>query len=157
MKTLVSSILAALLLSSGWASADTNSDVKATFDRFVTAQNAHDLSAVRELLLDSPDFLWVTRGTPIWGRDAALKRFETLYQGTWKLAPETSNLKVVTLSSTSAQLFVPIVFNIGATGQPAPDAPFLMNQTLVKTKGGWRIASILPIPLPAPPLPSPAK
>ena len=76
MKTLVSSFLAStLMLSSGRAAADTNSDVKATFDRFVTAQNAHDLSAVRELLLDSPDFLWVTRGAPIWGRDAALRRF----------------------------------------------------------------------------------
>jgi hypothetical protein len=112
---------------------------------------------VRELLLDSPDFLWVTRGMPVWGRDAALKRFETLYQGTWKLAPDRSNLKVVELSATSAQLFVPIVFNIGAPGQAAPDTPFLMNQTLVKTKDGWRIASILPIQLAAPPPPSPVK
>jgi ketosteroid isomerase-like protein len=158
MKTLVSSILfATLMLSSGRACADTSSEVKAAFDRFVAAQNAHDLSAVRELLLDSPDFLWVTRGTPVWGRDAALKRFETLYQGTWKLAPDRSNLKVVALSATSAQLFVPIVFNIGAPGQAAPGTPFLMNQTLVKTKDGWRIASILPIPLAAPPPPSPVK
>ena len=57
------------------------------FDQFVKAQNSHDVAAVRELLLDSPNFLWVTRGAPIWGRDAALKRFETLYQGTWKLRP----------------------------------------------------------------------
>ena len=42
------------------------------------------------------------------------------------------------------------LFNIGATGQPAPDTPFLMNQTLVKTPAGWRIASILPIPVPPP-------
>lgn len=33
---------------------------------------------------------------------------------------------------------------------PAPDALFLMNQTLVKTGAGWCIANILPIPLPAP-------
>jgi hypothetical protein len=59
-------------------------------------------------------------------------------------------LKVVLLSDTTAQLYVPIMFNIGPPGQPAPDAPFLMNQTLVKTAAGWRIANILPIPLPPP-------
>ena len=62
-------------------------DVKGVFDRFISAQNAHNGTAVRELLLDSPNFLWVTRGAPIWGRDAAMKRFEELYQGTWKLSP----------------------------------------------------------------------
>ena len=132
------------------ASASPEDDVRAAFDQFVIAQNSHDVAAVRELLLDSPNFLWVTRGAPIWGRDAALKRFETLYQGTWKLSPDVVNLKAVLLSDTTAQLYVPINFNIGPPGQPAPDAPFLMNQTLVKTTAGWRIANILPIPLPSP-------
>lgn len=132
------------------ARAATEDDVRATFDQFVKAQNSHDVAAVRELLLDSPSFLWVTRGAPIWGRDAALKRFEALYQGTWKLSPDIANLKAVLVSETTAQLYVPITFNIGPPGQPAPDAPFLMNQTLVKTNTGWRIANILPIPLPAP-------
>lgn len=149
-------LAAVFTLSGGYAFASVDDDVKATFDRFVAAQNAHDVSAVRDVLLDSPNFLWVTRGVPIWGRDAALKRFETLYQGTWKLSPDTANLKVVLVTDTTAQLFVPIMFNIGAPGQPASDAPFLMNQTLVKTAAGWRIASIVPIPLPAP-IPAAAK
>ena len=144
-------VLAAAVLVTGAANAAPEDEIKTTFDRFVAAQNAHDVAAVRELLLDSPNFLWITRGTPIWGRDAALKRFETLYQGTWKLSPDLSNLKVMVLSDTTAQLFVPIVFNIGPAAQPAPDTPFLMNQTLVKTPSGWRVASILPIPVPAPP------
>ena len=156
MKTILATLAAVLMMSTGHAFAGVDDDVRATFDRFVAAQNAHDVSAVRDSLLDSPNFLWVTRGAPIWGRDAALKRFETLYQGTWKLSPDTSNLKVVLLSDTTVQLFVPIMFNIGPPGQPAPDAPVLMNQTLVKTAAGWRIASILPIPLP-PPAPAPAK
>ncbi len=59
-------------------------EIRTLFDRFVAAQNAHDLSAVRGLLWDSARFLRVTRGTPIWGREAALKRFEALYQGTWR-------------------------------------------------------------------------
>ena len=156
MKIILATLTAVLTMSAGYALAGADDDVKATFDRFVAAQNAHDVSAVRELLLDSPNFLWVTRGVPIWGRDAALKRFETLYQGTWKLSPDTANLKVVLLNDTTAQVFVPIMFNIGPPGQPAPDAPFLMNQTLVKTMAGWRIANILPIPAP-PPAPAPTK
>lgn len=156
MKIVLATFAALLAMSAGRVFAGIDDDVKATFDRFVAAQNAHDVSTVRDLLLDSPDFLWVTRGAPIWGRDAALKRFETLYQGTWKLSPDTSHLKVVVLSDTTAQLFVPIIYNVGPPGQPAPDAPFLMNQTLVKTAAGWRIANILPIPVP-PPAPAPAK
>jgi ketosteroid isomerase-like protein len=143
-------LTAVLTFATSSALAGVEDDVKATFDRFVVAQNSHDVSAVRDALLDSASFLWVTRGAPIWGRDAALKRFEMLYLGTWKLSPDTANLKVVLLSDTTAQLYVPVMFNIGPAGQPAPDAPFLMNQTLVKTSAGWRIASILPIPLPAP-------
>jgi hypothetical protein len=156
VKAILAILVALLALSAGNAFAGADDDVKTTFARFVAAQNAHDVSGVRDTLLDSPNFLWVTRGVPIWGRDAALNRFETLYQGTWKLSPDTANLKVVLLSDTTAQLFVPIMFNIGQPGQPAPDAPFLMNQTLVKTAAGWRIASILPIPLPAP-VPAPPK
>ena len=139
-----------LAFSSFVASPASEDDVRATFDQFVKAQNSHDIVGVRDLLLDSPNFLWVTRGAPLWGREAALKRFESLYKGTWKLSPDMPNLKTVLVSETTAQLYVPITFNIGAAGQPAPDTLFLMNQTLVKTSAGWRIANILPIPLPAP-------
>ena len=153
---IIAALVAISALSSTSATGAPEDDVRATFDRFVAAQNAHDVNGVRELLLDSPNFLWITRGTPIWGRDAAMKRFESLYQGTWKLTPDSAGLKVVLLSDGIAQLYVPIMFNIGAPGQPATDAPNLMNQTLVKTAAGWRVASILPIPLPIP-TPAPAK
>ena len=124
-------------------------EVRATFDRFVTAQNAHDVKAVELLLLGSPDFLWITRGMPVWGPDAALKRFAELYEGTWKLDPELANLKVVMIGDNVAQIYVPIIFTIGAPGQPPQPTRFLMNQILVKTPSGWRVSSILPIPAPA--------
>jgi len=141
-------ILALAATAASAASAASEDDVRAAFDQFVKAQNSHDVEGVRELLLDSPNFLWVTRAAPIWGREAALKRFESLYQGTWKLTPDMQNLKAVLVSDTTAQLYVPITFNIGAAGHPAPDTPFLMNQTFVKTPTGWKIANILPIPVP---------
>ena len=148
MGTLLVAGASALLPSAATAAGE--DEVRAVFNQFVEAQNSHDVAGVRELLLDSPNFLWVTRGAPVWGREAALRRFESLYQGTWKLSPDMSNLKTVLVSETTAQLYIPITFNIGAPGQPASDTPFLMNQTLVRTAAGWRIASILPIPLPAP-------
>jgi ketosteroid isomerase-like protein len=124
-------------------------DVRATFDRFVAAQNAHDIKAVESLLLASPDFLWITRGTPIWGQDAALKRFAALYQGTWRLDPEPSGLKVIMIGDGAAQVYAPIMFTIGAPGQPPQQTKFLLNQVLVKTQEGWKVSSILPIPAPA--------
>jgi ketosteroid isomerase-like protein len=124
-------------------------EVRATFDRFVAAQNAHDIKAVESLLLGSPNFLWITRGTPVWGHDAALKRFTALYDGTWRLDPEPSGLKITMIGDGVAQIYVPIIFTIGNAGQQPQQTRFLMNQVLVKTPGGWRVSSILPIPAPA--------
>jgi hypothetical protein len=124
-------------------------EVRATFDHFVAAQNGHDAKAVEALLLDSPNFLWITRGTPVWGVDPAMKRFATLYQGTWRLDPDAASLKVMMLADGVAQLYVPIMFTIGPSGQSAQPTRFLMNQVLVKTATGWRVSSILPMPAPA--------
>jgi uncharacterized protein (TIGR02246 family) len=121
-------------------------EVRAAFERFVAAQNAHDEKAVASLLLDSPDFLWITRGTAVWGPEAAMKRFAALYQGTWQLEPLPSELKVMIIDDSVAQLFIPITFTIGGAGQSAQTTRFLMNLVLRKTADGWKVSSILPIP-----------
>jgi uncharacterized protein (TIGR02246 family) len=151
MRNAVRLLLAALAVAAApLAPASPPEEVRQTFDRFVAAQNAHDLRAVEALLLDSADFLWITRGTPIWGREAALKRFQALYEGTWQLAPDANALKVAMLGDNAAQLFVPISFSIGAPGQAPQTTRFLMNQVLVKTPAGWKVSAILPIPAPVP-------
>ena len=139
-----------LTLSIKTAAAAPEDDVRATFDRFVIAQNAHDVKAVESLLLGSPNFLWITRGTPIWGAEAALKRFAVLYEGTWRLEPEASGLKVTMIGDGAAQVYVPIVFTIGAAGQQPQPTRFLMNLVLTRTASAWKVSSILPIPAPAP-------
>lgn len=146
----VASVLAVLALVplSSSARAGSADEVKTLFERFVAAQNAHDLKAVGEMLLDSQSFLWITRGSPIWGRDAALQRFQVLYQGTWRLDPTMAELRVVDLGDGVAQLFVPVTFMIAPAGQTAQPSKFLMNQILVRSGQGWKIASILPIPVP---------
>ena len=144
-------VISLVMLSvAGMAQAGTEDEVKALFVKFVAAQNAHDAKAVGQLLQDSPQFLWVTRGLPVWGRDAALKRFEALYQGTWSLDPKIDELKVIELQPGVAQLYVPITFMISPAGQTAQPTRFLMNQIVVKTADGWKVSSILPIPAPQP-------
>ncbi|MCK1453552.1 nuclear transport factor 2 family protein [Bradyrhizobium sp. 35] len=145
-----SAVIAALCVAPRLALAASEDEVRAAFEQFVAAQNAHDVKAVEGLLLTSPDFLWITRGAPIWGKDAALKRFAALYQGTWQLDPDTAGLKVIMLGDGAAQVYLPITFAIGPAGQPAQQTRFLMNQVLIKTAAGWKVSSILPIPAPAP-------
>ncbi len=144
MRTLRIAISLVLLAVAGVARAGSEDEVKALFAKFVAAQNAHDLKAVGELLQDSPQFLWITRGAPIWGRDAALKRFEALYQGTWSLDPKIDELRVTELQPGVVQLYVPMT--ISPAGQAAQPTRFLMNQVVVKTADGWKVSSILPIP-----------
>lgn len=152
-RTIVASVIAVLVVLglqslSSPARADSAEEVRMLFESFVAAQNAHDLDAVSETLLDSKDFLWVTRGSPVWGREAALQRFQSLYQGTWSLDPEMAEFKVMDLGSDTAQLFVPVTFMIAPAGETAQPSKFLMNQILVRAGQGWRIASILPIVIP---------
>src|SRR5438477_12676849 len=138
--------LVILLSIAGVARAGSEDETKALFAKFVAAQNDHDLNAVGELLQDSPQLLWISRGTPIWGREAALKRFEALYEGTWSLHPKTDELRVIELQPGVVHLYVPITFMIAPAGQPTQPMGFLINQIIVKTADGWKISSILPIP-----------
>ena len=149
MRRLVTLTLIGVTLLPPAALASPEQEVGAGFARFVAAQNAHDLSAVRELLLPDPTFVWVTRGKVIWGAEAALERFQGLYAGTWSLSPRSDSLRVVMHGEAVAQLVCSVTFTIGPPGQPAVDTPFILTQTWIKTSSGWKVGSLLPIPVPA--------
>ncbi len=131
--------------------APVDQELRATVERFVAAQNAHDLNAVAGMLLDSPNFLWITRGAPVWGRSDALSRFQKLYVGTWQLDPDWAAFCIVVAESHVGEIFVPIAFTIGAPEQPAQETHFLMTMVLAKQDTDWKVASILPIPISPPP------
>ena len=147
--TLHIAISLVLLAVAGVARAGSEDEVKVLFAKFVAAQNAHDLKAVGELLQDLPQFLWITRGTPIWGRDAhsSVSRYYIKALG---LDPKLDELRITELQPGVVQLYAPMTFMISPAGQAAQPMRFLMNQVVVKTADGWKVSSILPIPAPQP-------
>jgi len=123
-------------------------EVRAVFDRYIAVQNAHDLKAMRNLLVDSPDFLWITRGKPIWGREAALKSLGERYKGTWHIEPDRKEFRVISVSRRVAQVYATTQLTVGNPGAKPSKIRLYINLVMVKKPEGWRIASILPILVP---------
>ncbi len=123
-------------------------EVRAVFDKYIAIQNAHDLKSMRNLLADSPDFLWVSRGKPIWGREAALKSLEERYKGTWHIDANKKELRVISISRRVAQVYAPTLLTVGDPGvEPARNRLYI-NLVMVRKPEGWQIVSILPILVP---------
>lgn len=122
-------------------------EVMGVYARFVLAQNAHDSSALAELLLDSNDFVWCQEGgSAIWGYSQALAAFERAWQGTWRLDPQVQKSRVATLAPGVKALVVPLLLTSGAAR--APSARHVRwSAVFVQTSSGWRIASIFVTPL----------
>jgi len=149
VKRLVMLVLAGAATLTTLASAATMEDeVRAVFDRYIAVQNAHDLKAMRNLLVDSPDFLWITRGRPIWGREAALKSLDERYKGTWHIEPDRKEFRVISVSRRVAQVYATTQLTVGDPGAEPSRIRLYINLVMVKKPEGWRIASILPILVP---------
>ena len=123
-------------------------EVRAVFDKYIATQNAHDVKGMRNLLADSPDVLWISRGKPIWGREAALKNLEERYKGTWRIDVDKKELRVISVSRRVAQVYAPTQLTVGDPGvEPARNRVYI-NLVMVKKPEGWQIVSILPILVP---------
>jgi ketosteroid isomerase-like protein len=125
-----------------FARADTRGDIMAAYDGFVTAQNARDLARVKATLLDSPDFLWVSDGKSVWGRDALVERmsrFQTLE--VWRAEPLLERAKVVEISPDVAYLHMPLDLRLGTKSAPSTTR-FLVSILFRNTTAGWRIAAL---------------
>lgn len=123
-------------------------EVRAVFDKYIATQNAHDLKGMRNLLSDSPDMLWISRGKPIWGKDAALKSLEERYKGTWKIDVDKRELRVISVSRRVAQVYAPTQLSVGEPGAEPVRNRLYINLVMVKKPEGWQIVSILPILVP---------
>ena len=135
--TLVS-LAAAAMLAMSPACATPRDQIRGAFTKFITAQNAHQLKVVDELLLASSDFLWIAPGQTVRGRDATLVRFGELFQGTWRVEPDWSTFQVLMLDVSTAEVFVRVSITDNASTRTTR-----MNQILVNTPRGWRVLSII--------------
>src|SRR4051812_27649274 len=104
------------LFAAGNALAQTQAqdELKLMFDRYIKAENEHNLAAVGQALQDSAEMMWVApRSVPVWGRDNVMMELTKRYQGAWKLEPEIAAIKVTVYGDTSARLVVPVYYTSG--------------------------------------------
>ncbi|MFL5332802.1 MAG: nuclear transport factor 2 family protein [Geminicoccaceae bacterium] len=136
-------LLACLLLMAGTAAAaEPAVEVRALYERFAAAQNAHDLAAVRPLLLDSPTFLWVSDGQSFWGVDAVLARMASFQKAEiWRVEPDLARAVPIVVSPGVAYLHLPLVLVIGRANQP-DRLRFLVSMLGVDRGQGWKIAAL---------------
>jgi len=122
-------------------------EVMAVFERFIAAQNAHDRSGVAATLLESKDFVWAQyAGNSVWGYTQALDAFEHDWKGIWRLDPQLSEARVTNPAPDAAMLITPLLFTEAAPGATPSMVPIRWGGVFVRTRSGWRIASILITP-----------
>jgi hypothetical protein len=129
------------------AAGTAQTEIMAVYTRFIAGQNAHDRAVVSEVLLDSRDFVLAQyRGNSIWGYQEAMEAFEESWKGTWKLDPQMAELRIASVSPGVAVLITPLLFSEGDPGKSPSTVPVRWGGVFVKTKSGWRIASIFITP-----------
>jgi hypothetical protein len=164
-ETVALSVLAFVALSSvatadaGPLAGATLDDINRSYRKLIEAENRHDLPAVRGMMWESPDALFVAKTATaaegnwagFWGTEVVLKHFHDLYQGTFVMAPDYARVKTVGLTSEVAETYAPLEITVGYAGQTPVPKPFLMIVTWVRTAGGWKMASDIALPIPPAP------
>ncbi len=143
----------------GPLSAATLDDINKSYKTLIEAENRHDLVAVREMMWESPDALFVAKTATaaegnwagFWGTEVVLKHFQDLYQGTFVMAPDYARVKTVGLTSEVAETYAPLDISVGYAGQTPVPKPFLMIVTWVHGSGGWKMAADIALPIPPAP------
>ena len=134
-------LIAATVLGNS-AHADPGTEARALYDRFAAAQNAHDIDAVRDLLLDTPEFLWVSNGMSYWGADTMVARMAQFQQAeVWQVEPDLAKAVAVTVNAETAYFHLPLTLVIGRADAPS-QLRFLVSMLAVDTDEGWRIAAL---------------
>lgn len=134
--------LAFVLALASPALAGPEQEIRDLYDAFVTAQNRHDVDAVRPLLSERPDFLWISDGHPIWGRAAMLERMASFQSAeVWRVEPEYVASQVILLDDDTAVFHLPLLLVIGSKADPAR-LRWLVEVICQKEPAGWRIAGL---------------
>jgi hypothetical protein len=87
------------------------------FRELIEDENRHDLDAVKSILVNSPDSLFISKTEPLskgdwgpyWGATQVMAHFKDLYKSVFRIDPDYSAMKIVGLTPAVAELYVPIV------------------------------------------------
>jgi len=126
--------------------------VKDVLLRQAAAASAHDIAAFEQVLVTVPPghqdpIVMVARAYQFWGKTALIDHFKETFKGVWKFEPDVQAIKVIPLTPDVAQIYAPTQITLGASDASARTAPFLVYEVAVRTPEGWRIASIVPVPV----------
>jgi ketosteroid isomerase-like protein len=126
--------------------------VKDVLLRQAAAASAHDIAALKQVLVTVPPghqdpIVMVARAYQFWGKTALIDHFKETFKGVWKFEPDVQAIKVIPLTPDVAQIYAPTQITLGASDASARTAPFLVYEVAVRTPEGWRIASIVPVPV----------
>jgi len=159
-KFLVSALaFACLLLSHPADASDSRSEqeIKSIYKNLIDGENRHDLSAVRELVWNSPSTLFVAKA-PVgwhgyWGIDDVMQHLHDMYQQPFRIDPIYEKEKVVFLTPEIAETYAPVQISVAYGGQNPAPKPFVMVLLWIHTPTGWKMTTDIPIPVPPDPAP----
>lgn len=128
------------------------------YRRFIDIENKGDLTSIRQIFWKSPSAVFIGK-TPsaevaklgnwagFWGEDA-ITELEGIVQSNFHIAPDYSRVKTVFLSKDVAETYAPVEITVAFAGlNPAPRA-LLQIVDWVSTEDGWKIATIIAVPIP---------
>ena len=159
-KFLVSALaFVCLLLSHAAGTSDSGSEqeIRSIYKNLIDAENRHDLSAVRELVWNSPSTLFVAKA-PVgwhgyWGIDDVMQHLHDMYQQPFRIDPIYEQEKVVFFTPEIAETYVPVRISVAYGGQDPAPKPFVMVLVWIHTPEGWKMTTDIPIPVPSDPTP----
>ena len=138
---LACALLAAISAPAARADNDDGS-LRALFDAFVAAQNAHDTDALAALLLPTPEFLWITPAGPAFGHRLFLDWQERQYRGIWRLAPDAAGVRIVAVAPGVAQVQARVAITSGRDRDNTDIAPMAMTLVAARAAAGWKIVGL---------------
>jgi hypothetical protein len=141
--------------------APTRDALRVLYRQLIDAENRHDLKAVRAFVWTSPSMLFVAKtATPaegnwagFWGTDVVMQHLQDLYKGPFRIVPDYSKEKVVGLTRDVAETYTPVKISVVYAGQNPVPKPFLMILEWIRTPDGWKMATDIALPIPAPTVP----
>ena len=144
-------LLLSKLIAQDLRSDDTNA-LRDDFRNLIDAENRHDVNSVSALLLDSQSTLFVAKSPDgwkgYWGKADVTNHFGELYKRPFHIDSEYATEKIVFLTPDVAETYVNVRIKADYGGFVEP-SPFVMVLVWVKSSGVWKMATDIPIPIPA--------